>query len=37
MQAIVDTGFTGFVAQEFIPANPNKLESLKKAIKICDV
>ncbi|MFN7793504.1 MAG: hydroxypyruvate isomerase family protein [Cyclobacteriaceae bacterium] len=37
MQAIVDTGFTGFVAQEFIPAKPNKLESLKKAIKICDV
>ena len=37
MQAIVDTGFTGFVAQEFILAKPNKLESLKKAIKICDV
>ncbi len=37
MQAIVDTGFTGFVAQEFIPAKPNKLKSLKKAIKICDV
>jgi hydroxypyruvate isomerase len=37
MQAIVDTGFTGFVAQEFIPAKPNKLKSLKKAIRICDV
>ena len=37
MKAIVETGFTGFVAQEFIPANPNKLKSLKKAIKICDV
>ena len=37
MQAIVDTGFTGFVAQEFIPAKPNKLKSLKKAVKICDV
>jgi hydroxypyruvate isomerase len=37
MKAIVDTGFTGFVAQEFIPANPKKLESLEKAVKICDV
>lgn len=37
MKAIVETGFTGFVAQEFIPANPKKLESLEKAIKICDV
>jgi hydroxypyruvate isomerase len=37
MKAIIDTGFTGFVAQEFIPANPKKLESLEKAVKICDV
>lgn len=37
MKAIVDTGFTGYVAQEFIPANPKKLESLEKAVKICDV
>ncbi|MFN7600119.1 MAG: hydroxypyruvate isomerase family protein [Bacteroidota bacterium] len=37
MKAIVETGFTGFVAQEFIPAKPNKLKSLKKAVKICDV
>ena len=37
MQAIVDTGFTGFVAQEFIPAKKDKLKSLKKAIKICNV
>ncbi|MFM8743005.1 MAG: hydroxypyruvate isomerase family protein [Cytophagales bacterium] len=37
MQAIVDTGFTGFVAQEFIPAKKDKLKSLKKAVKICNV
>ena len=37
MRAIVDTGFKGYVAQEFIPVAQNKIASLKKAIKICDV
>jgi hydroxypyruvate isomerase len=37
MRAIVETGFTGFVAQEFIPTKADKLKSLKDAIKICDV
>ena len=37
MRAIKDTGFKGFVAQEFIPAQPDKLASLRAAIKICDV
>ena len=37
MKAIVDTGFKRYVAQEFIPLNPNKLASLEKAIMICDV
>jgi hydroxypyruvate isomerase len=37
MRAIVETGFKGFVAQEFVPRNPNALESLRKAILICDV
>ena len=37
MQAIVDTGFKGYVAQEFIPAATDKLESLRKSISICDV
>ena len=37
MKAIVATGFKGYVAQEFIPKNPDKLASLKKAIQICDV
>ena len=37
MKAIHETGFKGYVAQEFIPKNQNKLESLKKAIAICDI
>ncbi len=37
MQAIVKTGFKGYVAQEFIPANTDKLASLREAVKICDV
>lgn len=37
MKAIVDTGFKGFVAQEFIPKNTDKIASLKKAIAICDI
>ena len=37
MQAIVDTGFKGFVAQEFIPKRPDKLASLKQGVGICDV
>ena len=37
MKAIVETGFKGYVAQEFMPTYPNKLDSLEEAIKICDV
>jgi len=37
MKAIKDTGFKGFVAQEFIPTQPNKIASLAKAVQICDV
>ncbi len=37
MQAIVDTGFKGFVAQEFIPKRSDVLASLKQAVQICDV
>ena len=37
MRAIADTGFKGYVAQEFVPTYPDKLDSLKEAIKICDV
>lgn len=37
MKAIASTGFKGFVAQEFIPKQADKLASLKKAIIICDI
>jgi hydroxypyruvate isomerase len=37
MRAILKTGFTGFVAQEFIPSGPDKLTALKAAVQICDV
>lgn len=37
MKAIVKTGFKGYVAQEFVPTYPNKLDSLREAIGICDV
>jgi len=37
MRAIVATEFKGFVAQEFIPSDPDKISSLKAGIKICDV
>ncbi len=37
MEAILETGFNGFVAQEFIPTADNKLKSLEEAIHICDV
>lgn len=37
MRAILKTGFTDYVAQEFIPAADNKIASLEEAIKICDV
>ena len=37
MKAIADTGFTGFVGQEFIPKQKNKIASLKKTIEICDI
>ncbi len=37
MKAIVDTGFKGYVAQEFIPKRPDKLASLKQGVGICDV
>ena len=37
MRAIADTGFKGYVAQEFIPKRKDKLKSLTQAIDICDV
>lgn len=37
MRAIVDTGYKGLVAQEFIPKRADKLASLRQGIEICDV
>ena len=37
MKAILETGFKGYVAQEFIPTWPDKLAALRKAVQICDV
>ena len=37
MQAILATGYQGYVAQEFLPRQPDPLASLRQAVKICDV
>lgn len=37
MKAIAETGFKGYVAQEFIPKGEDKLGALKAGIRICDV
>lgn len=37
MEAIVATGFKGYVAQEFIPTREDVFTSLRKSIAICDV
>ena len=36
-QAVVDTGFTGYYAHEFIPRNKDVVASLTKAAQLCDV
>lgn len=37
MRAIADTGYQGYVGQEFIPLRENPLASLRQAIGICSV
>ena len=37
MKAILETGFQGHVAQEFIPKRPDVLASLRQGVTICDV
>lgn len=37
MKAIVETGYKGYVSQEFIPKRKDKIASLKESIEICDV
>ena len=37
MRTIKETGFKGYVAQEFIPLKQDKVASLREAVKVCDV
>jgi hydroxypyruvate isomerase len=37
MRAIADTGYKGFVGQEFIPKRADKIASLKQGVQICSV
>jgi hydroxypyruvate isomerase len=37
MRAIADSGYQGYVGQEFIPKRPDALASLEQAVRICDV
>jgi hydroxypyruvate isomerase len=37
MKAIIETGFDGYVAQEFIPTWPDKIQALRHAAMVCDV
>ena len=37
MKEILKTGYTGHVAQEFIPINEDPISSLQTAFSICDI
>ena len=37
MRAIVETGYQGYVAQEFIPTYDDKMAALAEGIRICDI
>ncbi len=37
MRAIADTGYKGYVAQEFVPKHADPMESLRQSVRICDV
>ena len=37
MRAIAETKYTGFVGQEFIPVQPDKVKSINESVRICDV
>ena len=36
-RALLEIGYEGFVAQEFIPTWPDKLAALRHAVRVCDV
>ncbi|MBI2827027.1 MAG: TIM barrel protein [Planctomycetia bacterium] len=37
MQTIAETGYQGYVGQEFIPAGSDKIARLRRAVRLCDV
>ncbi len=37
MRAIAETGYKGFVGQEFIPTTDDPIASLRQAVELCDV
>lgn len=37
IRAIMDTGYDGFIAQEFIPTSDDPIASLQQAYEVCDV
>jgi len=37
MRALLEVGYRGFVAHEFIPTWPDKLAALRHAVRLCDV
>jgi len=37
MRAIVETGYKGYVAHEFVPKQKDKIASLAYAVRVCDV
>lgn len=37
MKAILDTGYTGHVAQEFVPSWEDQMAALKQGVEICDI
>jgi hydroxypyruvate isomerase len=37
MQAILDTGYSGFVTQEFIPTWDDPVAALRHGVEVCDV
>jgi hydroxypyruvate isomerase len=37
VKAIYDTGYKGYIGQEFVPARKDKMASLEQAVKICDI
>jgi len=37
VRAILETGYEGYIAQEFIPARDDAIGSLRQAVNICDV